>query len=115
MMKTKIFAVLLGCAGWLFFAGCVYRERVVYPTPTVSGPARGEVIVSDAPPAPRVERITVAPGPAFVWVDGFWAWRGHWVWRRGYWARPPHHGAVWVGPRYVVRGGRHYYSRGYWR
>jgi hypothetical protein len=33
------------------------------------------------------------------------------VWRAGYWSRPPYAGAVWVGPRYA---GRRYYE-GHWR
>jgi hypothetical protein len=71
------------------------------------------VVVNEAPPAPVVEEIYTAPGPDYVWVGGAWAWNGAWVWAPGHYARPPYHGAVWVGgkwshgPRgYVWAGGR---------
>jgi hypothetical protein len=103
----------------LLASGCVVREQVAYrPPPPVqvdatAGP--GEVEVVGAPPAPVVETVTVAPDPGFVWVGGAWFWEGRWVWHAGHWARPPHRGAVWYGPHYVFRGGRHVWVRGYWR
>ena len=62
------------------------------------------------PPPPRVAYFA-APGPGYVWIDGFYypARRG-WEWRPGYWSRPPYVGAYWVRPRYE---GRRYYG-GYW-
>ncbi len=65
-----------------------------------------------APPPPRVvvER-PVAPGPEFVWIEGYWyPLSGHYRWHEGYWSRPPYAGAVWVVPRH--EGGRYY--GGYW-
>jgi len=53
-----------------------------------------------------------SPGPGYVWVDGYYYPVGpRYVYRRGYWARPPYRGAYWVAPRYH-RGS---YYRGYWR
>ena len=72
------------------------------------------------PPPPRpyaVGMVGRAPGPGYVWIDGFYDWRGSgWAWAPGYWARPPRPRAVWV-PGYVRHEGRHgyRYSRGYWR
>ena len=65
-----------------------------------------------APPAPRVVRVRpVAPGPGWVWVDGYWFAEGRrWRWHDGYWTRAPYEGAVWVRPRY--EGGMYY--QGYW-
>ena len=64
-----------------------------------------------APPPPRVYARPVAPGPGYVWVDGYWyPVNGHYVWHRGYWTQPPYGGAIWVGPRW--EGGRYY--NGYW-
>jgi hypothetical protein len=64
------------------------------------------------PPAPRVLRVRpVAPGPGYVWLDGYWyAEGGRYRWHSGYWTRPPYEGAVWVGPRY--EGGQ--FFGGYW-
>ena len=65
-----------------------------------------------APPPPRVLRVRpVAPGPDYVWVDGYWyVVDGRYVWHRGYWTLPPYGGAAWIGPRW--EGGRYY--NGYW-
>jgi hypothetical protein len=64
------------------------------------------------PPPPRVLAVRpVAPGPDFVWVDGYWYPVGrHYRWHAGYWTRPPYEGAHWVGPHY---DGAQFYA-GYW-
>ena len=64
------------------------------------------------PPPPRVVRVRPgAPGPGFVWVDGYWYPVGHhYKWHDGYWTRPPYPGAVWVVPRHD--GER--FVEGYW-
>lgn len=97
----------------LFVSGCVVRERTIYR----SGPppAREEVTVAEAPPPPIIEKISVSPGPGFVWIGGAWVWRGHWVWERGHWVRPPRVGAIWVPHRYEYRNGVHIFIRGGWR
>lgn len=63
-----------------------------------------------APPAPIVERgYYSAPGPGYVWCDGYWDWRGGgWYWMRGSWRRPPRPHAVWV-PGYWERHSRYGY------
>jgi hypothetical protein len=64
------------------------------------------VLVPGPPPAPRIEVRGVAPGPAFLWVEGYWAWHSRWVWAPGRWVVPPRVGAVWVSGRWAhVRGG----------
>jgi len=67
------------------------------------------------PPAPRVGVYGYAPGPGYVWIDGFWDWRDRYVWVPGYWARPPRAHARWVAGRAYYRNRRYYYRRGYWR
>lgn len=81
--------------------------------PAASQAAWG-VSVTVAPPAPRV---VVAPPPrvGFVWVPGYWDWRGRrHVWVEGRWvhARP---GYVYVHPEWVQRGDRWVLMRGGWR
>jgi len=65
-----------------------------------------------APPPPRVVRVRpVAPGPGYLWVDGYWYAEGHrWRWHNGYWTRPPYEGAHWVAPRH---DGQRFFA-GYW-
>ena len=106
----------------LLASGCVYHDGVRYqnpPPPVVAAPAvGGELYVDGPPPGTTVvegQPTVIAPDPAFVWVPGAWIWEGRWVWGPGHWMRPPRVGAVWVGPRYVFRGGRHVWVRGFWR
>src|SRR5262249_2315937 len=63
------------------------------------------------PPAPRYYRVPASPGPGYEWVEGYCTRvRGPYVWRDGYWARPPYAGAYWAAPYYS--GGRYY--AGHW-
>jgi WXXGXW repeat (2 copies) len=79
--------------------------------------ANAQVVVRiGPPPAAVVER----PGPplhaGWVWIPGYYRWDGHrYIWRPGYWARPPRPHAVWVPGRWVPRGGGWVWVRGYWR
>ena len=70
-----------------------------------------------APPPPSVVgAIGVAPGPGFLWVDGFWDLRGsRWVWVDGRWARPPRGRTHWEPDRWERHGDRWRYNRGHWR
>jgi hypothetical protein len=77
--------------------------------------AQAGYYVAPPPPAPVVGVVGYAPGPGYVWIDGFWDWRGHYVWTPGYWGRPPHAHAVWVPGRAVYEHGRYHYRRGHWR
>ena|SRR5579862_5708420 len=63
------------------------------------------------PPPPRVYARPVAPGPGYVWVDGYWYVVGHkYRWHSGYWSRPPYAGARWIAPHH---DGERWYG-GYW-
>ena len=75
------------------------------------------VVIRVAPPAPvRVGVVGVAPGPGFVWVEGYHAWQGGaYAWVPGRWVRPPRPRAFWVRPHYRrVRGGW-VFVPGHWR
>jgi hypothetical protein len=70
-----------------------------------------------APPPPRVVGfVGSAPGPGYVWTDGYWVYRGNnWAWTNGVWVRPPRPRAVWV-PHQWRRDGRGYrLYPGHWR
>ena len=64
------------------------------------------------PPRPRVVRVRPnAPGPGYTWVDGYWyPVNGRYVWREGFWRRPPHREDHWIAPRHD--GSR--WFEGYW-
>src|SRR5579864_2845806 len=64
------------------------------------------------PPPPRVVRVRPrAPGPDFVWVEGYWYPGGNrYRWHNGYWTRPPYAGARWIAPHH---DGERFFE-GYW-
>jgi hypothetical protein len=97
-----------------FLAVGVLTAGVFFSGPRAEAQVWGEVHVRVAPPVPRVEVVAVSPGPAWVWVPGYWNWNGRaYVWIGGrYVDADP--GFVWVAPRYVHRGPRVVYVRGYW-
>ena len=65
-----------------------------------------------APPRARVERVVPQPGPAYVWVPGYWYPVGnHYKWHNGYWTVPPYGGATWIVPRYEANQ----FYNGYWQ
>ena len=80
----------------------------------LSAPARAQVSIGvtiGQPPPPRVYHVPPAPGPEYVWVEGYWYPQGHhYQWHDGYWTRPPYANAYWVEPYYAQ--GR--YFEGYW-
>jgi len=69
-------------------------------------------ILIGPPPPPRVVYVEPpAPGPDFVWVQGYWYPVGrHYAWHEGYWTQPPYPGAYWVPPHH---DGQHFFG-GYW-
>ncbi len=76
---------------------------------------RTEVIIAAPPPPLRIEHHGRPPGRGFVWINGYWAYRGgHHVWVSGRWDRPPHGHRVWVEPRWERRGGSYVFIEGRW-
>jgi hypothetical protein len=75
-----------------------------------------EFVVKAAPPAPRVEVVSVRPSALHVWVPGYWTWEASsYVWTASVWMLPPEPAAVWVQPRFEQRTGISVFISGYWR
>ena len=83
----------------------------------LSACAGGGYVAAYGPPAPRYAVMGVAPGPGYVWTDGYWDLRGgsRWAWVEGRWMRPPRYGAAYVHPEWRREGNRWRFHRGYWR
>jgi hypothetical protein len=80
------------------------------------GGGYGYYYAGTPPPPLRAEVIGVAPGPGYVWINGYWGSRGgRYAWVPGYYARPPHRGAHWEEPRWERHGDRYRFHEGRWR
>jgi hypothetical protein len=78
--------------------------------------ARIGVYARTAPPPLRIETYGPPPGPMYVWIGGYWAWRtGTYVWVPGRWAVPPRGRRAWVPGRWDRRGDRYIWRDGRWR
>jgi hypothetical protein len=78
--------------------------------------AGGRIYVRIAPPAPIIEARVVAPGPRYVWVPGYYGWRGGaYAWVAGRWEMPPRPRAVWVQGRWYQDRRGWYFREGHWR
>jgi hypothetical protein len=84
---------------------------------SLAGCAGGYGYYASTPPPPgRFEARGVAPGPGFVWIDGYWGYNGgRYGWVPGRWDRPPRGRARWEAGRWETRRGRYYYREGRWR
>ena len=66
-----------------------------------------DVVVVTRPPQPR---------PDYVWVDGDWyAVKGKYQYKQGYWTAPPKKNHVWVPGHWDKRKGGWYWVKGHWR
>ncbi len=82
-----------------------------------AAPRRSTYVVysQDAPPAPMDEEVPEAPGPEYVWVNGYWTWTGgRYLWVRGHWGYRPYPGWVWSRSGWVLVDGRYRFVAGYW-
>jgi hypothetical protein len=104
MKSSHRLRILALSAGLVLAAGCV------------AGPPPGRVYVVDRPPPARVEVIPVRPGPAYVWVPGYWNRepRGY-VWVAGRYVVPPSARRAWVAGQWQHGRGGWYYVQGHWR
>lgn len=72
------------------------------------------VTAPSAPPPPRIEAITPAPGAEFIWIAGHWRLeRGQYEWAAGHWERH-HAGEHWLSAHWVQRGPNWTYVPGRW-
>lgn len=80
------------------------------------GPGYVGIYARTAPPPVRVEAYGPAPGPGYIWLNGYWGYRGdnyHWV--SGRWERPPRGHRRWEDGRWERRGDRYQWREGRWR
>jgi hypothetical protein len=105
---------------YVFVAG-YWREAVTSVPPQAQQvvvappPPPQQVVVVTAPPPPRHEVVYGRPGPGYVWINGYWAWRGgRHVWIAGHWEMPPRRDVHWIEPRWERRGRSYVFLEGHW-
>ena len=70
---------------------------------------RFSVHIGPPPPVPYYV-VPARPGPVYEWIPGYWYPQyERYIWRSGYWVRPPYRGAHWITPYY--NGGRYFAGR----
>jgi hypothetical protein len=80
------------------------------------GPGYVGIYARTAPPPIRVETYGPAPGPGYLWINGYWGFRGNdYYWVSGRWERPPRGHRRWEDGRWERRGGRYQWREGRWR
>jgi hypothetical protein len=73
------------------------------------------VAVPPPAPMPAVEYVPVSPGPPYVWVPGYYAWRyPGYAWVPGRYAIPPGPGYLWVAPYWAPTITGHIWIGGHW-
>ncbi len=83
----------------------------VYARPMV-----GVTYIARRPPGDRVEVIAASPGPGFVWLKGYWAYRGaDFEWVPGRWERPAEGRREWVAHHWEHDRNGWYLVEGHWR
>ena len=103
-----------GKQSWI--AGVTLSVMLLAGTAACAAPARGRVYVAVGPPARVVEARGIAPGPGYVWVEGYHRWTGReYVWVPGRWDRAPRPRAVWVPGHWAQDRHGYYWVDGHWR
>ena len=94
LMKTQLIALVMLAAGSAVAANIAVGINIGAP-----------------PPPPVVVVQPPAPGPDFLWVQGYWyPVEGRYHWHAGYWTLPPYEGAIWIAPHHD----RGRFFTGYW-
>ena len=96
-------------------AAAVILAGALLATTACAG-SSGRVYIRTGPPPVRAEVVAVSPGPGYVWVPGYYQYRGSaYVWVAGRYERPPRVRARWV-PGHWERDRRGwYFVDGHWR
>jgi hypothetical protein len=107
MIGAAVLAAVFTCA-------CATNGPTTVEAPV--GDAPGDIATDTPPPPPTRDAAPPAPGPEYVWNEGFWKWAGnqHYEWFPGHWVLPPE-GWVWIPNRWVWRGHQWHWRAGHWR
>lgn len=93
LLKSRRLATLIGGGILLATLACVGNPPAA---------VEGTIWVNTGPPRPLYEERTLAPGPDYFWIEGFYRWGGaSYDWVPGHWERRPGPKAKWHKGRWV--------------
>jgi hypothetical protein len=100
-MRSNLMLASAVAAAWLLLPACAPRPYAYYAPP---------------PPPPVAVVVPAAPGPGYVWIEGYWDWRGgSRCWVPGRWVLPPRPRAVWAPGHYAAGRRGSVWRPGHWR
>jgi hypothetical protein len=89
---------------------------VVVAAPATPAPTVVTVVPATPAPPANVEVAGVSPGSEYVWVPGFYDWRGgRYEWVPGTYIRTPRPAAVWVPGQWQPTTGGYMWVPGHWQ
>ena len=79
--------------------------------------AAADFVIRIAPPRVVAQRRDRAPGPGYVWVQGYQSYNGQgYQWVPGRWEQPPRPRARWVAHKWNhQKNGNWVMAEGHWR
>jgi hypothetical protein len=104
------------------FAGCASKPPVDV-APQAVAPTEGVYVGQPTQPPPPNQKdvIPIPPGPRTLWyfINGYWDWRGQYVWVPGHWRTRPHPGDIWLPGEWVQQNNQtntvYVWQGGHWR
>ena len=89
---------------------------LVFAGALVFSAAAADFFVTIKPPRQMSQRRDRAPGPGYVWVQGYQSWNGRgYEWVPGRWEQPPRQRARWVAHRWTHQKSGWVMVQGHWR
>ena len=89
---------------------------LVFASALVFSASASDFVIRIAPPRVQVQKRDRAPGPGYVWVQGYQSWNGNgYSFVPGRWERPPRSNARWVAHRWTHQKKGWVLVEGHWR
>jgi hypothetical protein len=115
-------SLFLAAVALPLFAGCMSQPPADV-APQAVAPAEGVYVGQPTQPPPPNQKdvIPIPPGPRTLWyfINGYWDWRGQYVWVPGHWRTRPHPGDIWLPGAWVEQNNQtntvYVWQGGHWR
>jgi hypothetical protein len=119
--STSLKSLVAAAVALPLFAGCMSPPPVAIAPQVAPGNGVYAGAPTQPPPADQKDVIPSAPGPVTLWyfINGYWDWRGQYVWVPGHWRTRPHPGDIWLSGKWVEQNNQtnsiYVWQSGHWR